>query len=138
MNQLYIYACPLPLESPSHSLFHPVRSSQSRRLCLHTVASHWLSIWHSSVCKSVLLSQFVRPSPSPATCPQLCSLQICLSLFTVCLEWSIIWFHAKKKNIKALQSVLDSLSLHFGYCCHIYYIRKRYIYICCTYTLLLL
>ena len=55
----------------------------------------WLSSSSSSsVCKSVLLSQSVPHLP-PATCPQLCSLQLCLSLFPVCLELSIIWFHAK-------------------------------------------
>ena len=65
----------LPLPTPSH----PSRLSQSTVLSsLHLTAnSHWLSILHTAMYFSMLLSQFVPSLPSPLF-PQVCSL--CLHL----------------------------------------------------------
>lgn len=59
---------------------HPSRRHRwlSWALC-HTDVSHKLSILHKAV-MSVLLSQFILPSPSPPPCPQVCYL--CLHLYS--------------------------------------------------------
>ena len=76
----YIYIFPPSLEPPSYpTTIPPPRLSQSARLgCLwYIAASHWLSIFtHDTVYMSMLLSQFVPPSPSPTVPTSLFSMQL--------------------------------------------------------------
>ena len=64
-----------PPSTPSHTS----RLSQSTGLSslCYTANSHWLSILHMVTHVSVLLSQFVPPSASPAV-SEVCSLCLCL------------------------------------------------------------
>ena len=72
MNRLWAYIYPLlfaptpPIISPT---CHPSRSSQSTELSnlCYTAGFSWLVISHVVAFMSVLLSQFILPSPSPTT-----------------------------------------------------------------------
>ena len=73
MNQLYVYIYPLLLEPPSHQLPAPrlppspvITEYGAKISVLYSRFSLAIHFTHNSVCMSVLLSQFVPPSPSHA------------------------------------------------------------------------
>ena len=81
----YIHRPPLSWASPTLSLSHSSRSSQSARqgsLC-YASASHGLSHSHmaASICQCSFLNSF--PPLLPLLCLQVCSLRLCLHSFPV-------------------------------------------------------
>ena len=67
VNQLYVYIYPLPLEPPSPPI-PPRQVITEHRAELPVLYSRFplaICFTHGSVCMSVLISQFVPPSPSP-------------------------------------------------------------------------
>ena len=83
MNQLQVYTCPLPSETPpiAHP-FHPSRWSQSTRSSslYHMASSHLLFILRTVIYVSMLFSQFIPPSPSFTVSTKLLSLSASASL----------------------------------------------------------
>ena len=67
---IYVYVYnPLPLRPPSCRPTHPPRSSQKHQVDLPVLYNSFplaLHFTHDSVCKPMLLSQLIPPSPSPA------------------------------------------------------------------------
>jgi len=84
VNQPELYMCPLSREPPSH--FPPLptprgclRAPALSSLC-YTANSHWLSDFtHGDVYVSMLLSQFVPPSPPRSVFTSLFS-YVCVSI----------------------------------------------------------
>ena len=77
MNQLYVHTYSLPLEPPFPPS-HLSRSSQSTKLSslCYAILQNSLYILHDSVYMTILLSQFILPSPS--------SLRVHMSTLYVC------------------------------------------------------
>ena len=80
VNQLYIYIYPLPLGPPSHPGIPFIQVITEHRAELPVLCSRLpLAIYftYGSVYMSVLISQFIPPSPSPSVSTRLC---ICISI----------------------------------------------------------
>ena len=74
VNQLYVYMYPLPPSHCSRSL----QSAKLSSLCYTDRRFPLASCFtHGSVYMSILIFQFIPPSPSPL-CPHICSLCLCL------------------------------------------------------------
>ena len=131
MNQTEVYVCPLPLEPPSHLPPQPTPLVCLRALELnslnHTENLHWLSNFtYGNVYISMLLSQYIPPSPSPGVSITLFSnSEFCSFLSWVFkyefYEW-FVYFGLTNDQVYHLQTFflpLGGLSLQFvdGFLC---------------------
>ena len=105
VNQLYVYLYPLPLGLPSHHPSPPSGPSRSvvtehraELPVLYRMFPLAIYFMHDSVYMSILISQFVPPSPSPpvSTCP----FSMSTSLFLPCKLVHL--YHFSRFHIYAL------------------------------------
>ena len=132
MNQPQVYTCPLSLEPPSHLPPHPNSSRLSYSSGLsslsHTANSHWLSVLHmvEYMILSMILSQFVPPSPSHTVSTSLFSMSAspllkhlffsARNLTDLCRPWGWQCAHFKTDLLNADVTSLPRLCPCSGLC----------------------
>ena len=104
MNQPWVYICLLPLKPPSHLPPHPTPLGCHRAPRFELPASYStfplaVSLTYGDVCVSMLLSQFIPPSPSPTVSISLFCLSACPLL--PCKE--VHQYHPSRFHIYALK-----------------------------------